>query len=110
MKNRQSCLWRIGTRWAHPKTTEDKCSMPGLTRKHKRRRGQTTPRLAGTGRGLVGRNELERNRIHAIAKVGGRRSIVEHVPQMGAAASACHLVSLHAQRMVGRDANVGSHD
>src|SRR6185369_6606584 len=44
--------------------------------------------------------ERERDRVDAVALAGRRRAVVEHVPEVAAAARAVHLVARHAERVV----------
>src|SRR5438309_409224 len=61
--------------------------------------GSRARRSGGSGRG---RDELHRHAIHAVAQAGGRRSVLEDVAEMAAAAPAMHLGARHQEDMVGR--------
>src|SRR5580658_5914237 len=44
---------------------------------------------------LAARNKVQRSRVHAIAQVSGRRTIVEDMHQMTVAPGAQHFIALH---------------
>src|SRR6476660_3006574 len=50
--------------------------------------------------GVLGRDEFQRDAVHAVAEPGGRRPVVEHVTEMAAAAAAMDLIPHHAERVV----------
>src|SRR4029079_2656826 len=52
----------------------------------------------------VGR-ELQRHTIHAVAQPGRRRSVLEDVPEMSAAAAAVHFGARHEERLIDRGAD-----
>ena len=49
----------------------------------------------------LGRHEFQRDAVDAVAQAGRRRSVVEHMAEMAAAAAAMHLVPHHAEGVVG---------
>src|SRR5260370_28454806 len=67
-----------------------------------------TTDLAARGRpGLIGSallfplNEVQGSRVHAIPQMGGRRAVVENVPQMGVAPGAIHFGPAHPKAHIG---------
>src|SRR6478736_7379815 len=55
--------------------------------------------------GVLGRDEFQRDAVHAVAEPGGRRAVVEHVAEMAAAAAAMDLITHHTESVVG----IGQH-
>src|SRR6476659_7113342 len=55
--------------------------------------------------GVLGRDEFQRDAVHAVAEPGGWRAVVEHVAEMAAAAAAMDLITHHAESVLG----VGQH-
>src|SRR5665213_835192 len=49
---------------------------------------------------VLGRLELQRQRVHAVAQTGGRRTVGEHVAEVAATAGAGDLGPAHAERRV----------
>src|SRR5512143_335416 len=53
----------------------------------------------------LGRDELQRHAVHAVAQAGRRRTVVEHMAEMTAAAAAMNLLAHHAEGIVLVDQN-----
>src|SRR5690349_16178560 len=76
-----------------------------------RRAGEQPHVLAvSLGLELVGRDEAQRRRVHAVAEARGRGAVIEHVPEVGIGVRRADLRPGAEERAVGLRLDVGGHE